>query len=116
MRTQLLEQFPSLENELGYTPGTIEVYVNGVAHMYTGPFYGSPGVGGTFDKGPSLGPIGNSPGSPWGVISRPDYLEGGIERFRAPETDEAHGSHMNYEILLPCIGAILNIHIPMDAE
>ena len=52
MRTQMLESVSSLENELGYTPGTIEVYVNGVVHMYTGPFYGVPGVGGTFSRGP----------------------------------------------------------------
>ena len=115
MRTQMLESASSLENELGYTPGTIEVYVNGVVHMYTGPFYGVPGVGGTFSRGPSLGPIGNSPESPWGVINQPDYIEGLIERFRKPETSETQGYHMNYEMFIEGFKKpLINIHIPLE--
>ena len=64
-------------------------------------------------SGPKIGRIGG-PNSPFGIIDRPDYLNGGTERFRKPEWDIHHGDHMNYEIKVPGIKEPLtNVHIPL---
>lgn len=81
---------------------TLDIYTSGLAQMYTG------------QMGPEIKPIGGL-GSPFGVLDKPDYLNGGLERFRKPEWDIRNGFHMNYEILIPRIQKpVVNIHIPMD--
>ena len=61
--------------------------------------------------GPKIGRIGG-PNSPFGITDKPDYLNGGTERFRKPEWDERHGNHMNYEITIPGLkDPLINVHI-----
>ena len=109
MASQALEQMlgnvlvPTIGQERMYQ--TIDVYTAGTTALYTPPPK-------PFE--PMIGPIGG-PGSPGGILHRPDYLEGGLERYRQPEWDPVHGNHMNYETLIPGIKKpIINIHIPMD--
>ena len=65
---------------------------------------------------PHIEPIGGYD-SPYGVVHRPDYLQGAIERLRRPEYDNKHGNHMNYEIKVPGIKKpIVNEHIPMGED
>ncbi len=63
--------------------------------------------------GPKIGRIGGS-NSPFGVTDKPDYLNGGTERFRKPEWDSQNGYHINYEITVPGINSpLVNVHIPL---
>ena len=65
-------------------------------------------------QSPTIRPLGGD-GSLSAVFQKPDYLEGGIERYRQPEYDNRNGFHMNHETLVPGIKKpIINIHIPMD--
>jgi len=114
MSSQALEQMlentfvPNITQNRMYQ--TIDTYVSGTIQLYS------------FDPPKPLrplstiGPIGG-PGSPGGILQKPDYLEGGIERYRKPELnhDGSDGTHMNYETLIHGIKKpIINIHIPMD--
>lgn len=103
---QIADSVPKEVQESG-AYNTLEIYTSGLTHMYTGPMR-------PFD--PTIGPIGG-PGSPGGVLHKPDYLNGGTERFRQPEWDHLHDNHMNYETLIPGVKKpITNIHIPMDDD
>ena len=111
MSDQALEQMlentfvPNIAQERMYQ--TIDMYASGTTALYTPP----PKPLGPL---PTIGPIGG-PGSPSGILQKPDYLEGGIERYRRPEWDPKNGNHMNYETLIPGIKKpIINIHIPLD--
>jgi len=116
MSSQALEQMLSSVPRMGQEDRayqTLDVYTSGLSQMYTGPM-GPPSGG----PGPEIGPIGG-PSSPGGILQRPDYLEGGIERYRQPELnhDNTPGTHMNYETIIPGLNdnrPIINIHIPMD--
>lgn len=112
MSSQALEQM--LDNVLVPTIGqdrmyqTIDTYTSGTTQLYS---FDPPKPLGPL---PTIGPIGG-PGSPGGILQKPDYLEGGLERYRQPEWDPKNGNHMNYETLIPGIKKpIINIHIPMD--
>ncbi len=87
---------------------SIDRYGLGTTALYTGK---------PLDQGPTIAPLGRNPSGPHGVLDRPEYLEGGIERFRKPEWDILNGNHMNYEITIPgSKRPITNVHIPMGEE
>ena len=50
-----------------------------------------------------------------GIAKETDF--GFIERYRAPEIDDAHGEHINLESYLPgSTKSFLNIHIDLNGE
>jgi hypothetical protein len=98
---QIVEFAPRMQTGLNRTT---DFYMTGIATLYTSNPFGDP----------EIKQIGGT-NSPYGVIDKPDYLNGGIERFRTPEFDLRHGNHMNYEIVIPGIKEpIIDVHIPMD--
>jgi hypothetical protein len=112
--TQALEQIlgneivPSMGQDSMYS--TIDTYTAGTTALHS---FDPPKPLGPL---PTIGPIGGV-GSPGGILQKPDYLDGGIERYRQPENnhDGSDGTHMNYETLIPGVKKpIINIHIPTD--
>jgi hypothetical protein len=106
MASQALEQIvefaPRMQTGLNRT---IDIYTAGTTALYTPP---------PKPFGPEIAQIGGL-NSPYGVVQQPDYLHGGIDRFRKPEWGPAYGNHMNYEIIIPGIKEpLVNTHIPMD--
>ena len=107
MSSQALEKILSSVPTIGHGKmyAAIDQYVRGTMHLYS------------FDPDKPLRPtlilhpLGKL-GSAWGVLQKPDYLNGGIKRYRKPEWDHQNGYHMNYETLIPGIKEpITNIHI-----
>ena len=102
MESQALEQMLDnvfIQNRMY---NTIDKYDLGTTAFYSGK---------PLDPLPRIEKIGGRD-SPSGVLLKPDYLKGAVERFRKPEFDEKNKFHMNYEIVVPGIKKpIINKHI-----